>query len=154
VTANGLVIPIAPGTTFVTVSDSLGSASVQVPVSVSAFTPAPVAAYPTPGYAYNVAVDGSLAYVAEGLTGLQIRNVADGSTVGQLGSGGANAVDVRLRGGLAAVALGTGGVALVDVSNPPLPAERARVSVGAGGDARDVWLSGNTLYIAVYGVGL
>src|SRR5262249_46802358 len=120
VTASGVIIGQAPGATTITASYP-GGASTQIPVQVTAFTPTPQSAYPLGssqgGFASNSDIAGTLVYVADGAAGLQIMDVTSGSLLGGVvGFGGHLAVDVRVRGTLAAVALGTGGFALVDVS--------------------------------------
>ena len=74
--------------------------------------------------------------------------------MGQLSFGGASAVDVRVRGSLAAVALGTNGFALVNIANPTKPVDYKPHPLSPGGDVRDLWLSGDTLYVVSSGTGL
>jgi hypothetical protein len=146
VSASGAIAAVSVGSAVITVSDGPSGLTRQVPVTVSAFSPAPFAAYDTPGYAYNVDLDGNLAFIADGPGGLQILDVSSGATVGKLSFGGALVLDVRLRGKLAAVALGGGGFALADVSNPAQPVTLSITP--SSGVTGDLWVSGEVLYAA------
>ncbi|MEO7328211.1 MAG: fibrinogen-like YCDxxxxGGGW domain-containing protein, partial [Minicystis sp.] len=146
VSADGTVLPVSAGDTVIHIVNSQGGNAVDVPVTVTSFSPAPFAAYNTPGFAYNVDIDGKLAFVADGPGGLQILDVTGGATVGKLSFGGFPALDVRLRGKLAAVALGDGGFALVDVADPSKPTLRSHSA--PTGSTADLWPSGNMLYAA------
>jgi alpha-tubulin suppressor-like RCC1 family protein len=156
VSADGAVAGVSAGSAVITVADGSGSASTQVSVLVSAGSPAPSGACATPGFAYNVDVDGALAFVADGQSGLLILEASSCVSLGQLAFAGEEAVDVRVQGSLAAVALGPGGFALVDVSDPSLPVVRSRTA----GAVVDLWLSGDRLYtassngLAIYDVSL
>ncbi len=146
VSPDGTVIPVSAGDAIIHVTNAQGGNPVDVPVTVTAFSPSPFAAYNTPGFAHNVDIDGKLAFVADGNAGLQILDVTGGATVGKLAFGGFPALDVRLRGKLAAVALGDGGFALVDVSDPGKPTLRSHTA--PTGITADLWPSGDTLYAA------
>jgi hypothetical protein len=146
VSADGSIAPLSAGSAVIHVASSQGGGTVDVPVTVNAFDPAPFAAYNTPGFAHNVDIDGKLAFVADGPGGLQILDVTGGATVGKISFGGFPALDIRLRGKLAAVALGDGGFALVDVSDPTQPTLRSHTA--PTGTSNDLWVSGDTLYVA------
>jgi hypothetical protein len=146
VTANGLVIPVSPGTATITATS--GGKTDTVDVTVAQFVPFASAAYPAGagGYAYNVDIAGTLVYVANGGLGLSVYDTgAGGAVVAGKSFTGASAYDVRVNGDLAAVALGTAGVALLNIKDNVMT-EYYRLT--PGGDVRDVWLSGNTLYCA------
>lgn len=144
VTPDGALLGVAGGSATITVQN--GGVQAQVPVTVNAFTPSPIAAYNTPGFAYNVDVAGSLIFVADGSAGLQIHSTTSPTVVGKLAFPGFEALSVKVRTTLAAVALGAGGVALVDVSIPSQPTQIHRITSIA--TARDVWISGNWLFVA------
>ena len=118
--------------------------------------PAILGSAAAPGNAQNLAVKGGFAYVAAGDAGLQILDVGAptaprvvGSVVlppvGASGPAKALGVDVAPERGLAAVAAGTFGLQLVDVSDPAHPALLGKVATG---DARDVAVRGNTAFVA------
>jgi hypothetical protein len=118
----------------------------QIPVLVKNFSPAPFSAYRTPGFAHNVDIAGALAFVADDIAGLQILDTSNGAVVGKLSFAGQSALDVRLRGSLAAVALGAGGFALVDVTTPSQP-QTLSITLTSG-SVSDLWVNGARLYIA------
>jgi hypothetical protein len=167
VSPDGEVVGVGGGSTTIRATDPQTGITAQIPVSVSAFTPSPIMAYNTTGCAYNVDIDGSRTFVADGTGGLQIYNIVMTPTpsVTPLGkltfiSPAQQAVDVKVRGTLAAVALASGtacipyassfpnpgGFALVDVSKPTLPALLSRVNLPVS--VRDLWISGHLLYLA------
>jgi hypothetical protein len=145
VSPDGSVVGVANGSATITITDPQSGTTKQVPVTVSAFSPVPIGAYNTPGYAYNVDIDGSLIFVADGVAGLQIFNAASSTIIGKLAFIGKTAIDVKVRGGVAAVALGAG-FALVDVSDASQP-KLLHTNAGVG-STNDIWLSGNRLYVA------
>lgn len=164
VTADGLVVPIPqnqsalPVSATITATDSVSGKTATLPVTITGFAPQAVASYALPGkttdanFACKVDVAGTLAYVANGNSGLQVMDVSLGPTSGKIvGSllfpgAGAAAVDVKLQNPLAAVGLANGSVSLVNVKTPSAPTEYARVT--PGGTTRSVSLSNNTLYVA------
>ncbi|MFY9824739.1 MAG: hypothetical protein WAM82_25400, partial [Thermoanaerobaculia bacterium] len=101
----------------------IGGVSGTATVSVQTFAPQFLSFVPIPGFANGVAVDGSYAYVAAGLTGLWVIDVSQLSTpqiVGHYDTAG-NANAVRVAGGFAYVADGANGLAVVDVHDPANP---------------------------------
>lgn len=143
---DGRITAVAPGAATITVLDGQSGLTEQIPVLVTAFSPAPFAAYNTPGFAHNVDISGTLAFVADDTAGLQILDTASGAVVGALSFAGQPAMDVRLRGTLAAVALGAGGFNLVDVTTPSQPSTLSHTATA--GSVRDLWISGTRLYAA------
>lgn len=134
------------GSATVTVGNGGFSATVQV--SVRTFSPRAVSFVSVPGFANNVDVAGSYAYVAAGSAGLQVVDVASRASpriAGSLALAG-NANDVVVAGNVAYVAGGTAGLHLVDVSNPLAPALLG--TLGGLGNAQDVVVRGTRAYVA------
>jgi hypothetical protein len=142
---DGVITAVSPGAATITVLDGQSGLSEQVPVLVTAFSPAPFAAYDTPGYARNVDIAGTMAFIADDWAGLQVLDTASGAVVGNLSFNGQSAQDVRVRGTLAAVALDAG-FALVDVTTPSQPNTLSQTSTP--GSVGDLWISGTRLYAA------
>jgi hypothetical protein len=140
--------PTGTSTSTITVTDTRsGAPPKSILVTVKEFSPLPIAAYDTPGFAHNADISGSLIFVADGPAGLQIFNAFSPTIVGKLAFVNQQALDVKVRGTLAAVALGAGGFVLVDVSNPAQP-KSLSVTSSAGVNIVDLWISGNRLYTA------
>ncbi len=143
---SGLVFAGAEGTCTVTATNSGFSA--QATLTIRPFAPIALAALPIPGYANNVDVNGSLAYVAAGAAGLQVVDATDPlhpHIVGALDTPG-NANDVRVVGSLAFIADGAAGLQIVNIADPTQP-----IAVGAldtPGDAQDVRVAGTRAYVA------
>jgi hypothetical protein len=143
---DGRVFAGQPGACTITVVAA--GRTVLVQGQVQSFQPTPLSQIAIPGYANNVDVNGTYAYVAAGAEGLQVVNVANPSspvivaardTVG-------NADDVRIVGNLAYVADGTNGLVIMNIATPTNPVIVG--SVNTAGEAVDVWVSGNFAYIA------
>ncbi|MEO7328212.1 MAG: Ig-like domain-containing protein, partial [Minicystis sp.] len=146
VSSDGTVIGRSAGSATIFITDGPSGLSTQVDVQVEQNAPAPSNACAMAGFAYNVDLDGNRAFVADGLGGLRIVNVDNCTPLGLLAFPGKRVVDVRVRGSLAAVALAEDGFALVDVStlsNPTLRSLTTNV-----GTVNDLWISGDTLYLA------
>lgn len=143
---DGRVFAANSGPCTITVTNSGFSA--QVAGTVTAFTPTPLGSVAIPGYANNVDVNGSFAYVAAGSAGLQVVSVADPTApviVAAIDTPG-NANDVRVAGNIVYVADGASGLRIFDVSTPQTP-----VALGAldtAGEANDVIVSGNLAFVA------
>jgi hypothetical protein len=121
---------------------------------ITNFAPTALGSVEIPGYANNVDVNGSFAYVAAGSHGLIVvdaSNPASPTIVGAVDTPG-NADDVRVVGNLAYVADGPSGLEIVDVTNPTQP--RIVGSVDTPGDASDVIVAGQLVLIADGGSGL
>jgi hypothetical protein len=143
---DGNVFAGSNGTCTITVTNNGFSA--QATGVVTSFTPAALSFVSIPGFANDVAVNGSFAYVAAGSTGLQVVNVGDRShpsIVASLSLPG-NANDVKLLGNLAYVAAGTAGLHVVDITNPLLPVRLG--TLGTNGNALNVVVRGIIAYIA------
>jgi hypothetical protein len=102
----------------------------------------------TPYGAWDLAVAGTHAYVADYQAGLQIFDIADPShpqAVGSIDTPG-NAWDVAVTGPLACVADGDHGLTLIDIANPARPRLAGRVPIG--GRAVGVAADGDHAYVA------
>jgi hypothetical protein len=116
--------------------------------TVIGFRPQALSFVSLPGFANNVDVSGSVAYVAAGAAGLQVVNVANKTApalVATLDTSG-NANDVQVLGGVAYVADGAGGLQVISVSNPLVPVLLG--TYDTPGDAWDVVVSNNRAYVA------
>ena len=143
---DGRVFAGGDGTCVITAENSGFSA--QATVLASTFAPLALASIPIPGYANNVDVEGSFAYVAAGAGGLQVVDASNPAVpviVGALDTSG-NANDVRVVAGTAYVADGTAGLQIVDVSDPSTPVGRGLLDTA--GVAQDVFVSGGVAYVA------
>jgi hypothetical protein len=121
---------------------------------IATFSPTSLGSISIPGYANNVDVNGSFAYVAAGAAGLIVVDASDPAVpriVGSVDTPG-NANDVRVVGNLAYVADGASGLQIIDVSNPTAPVVRG--AVNKLGDASDVIVQGSLAYVAGAATGL
>jgi len=110
--------------------------------------------YDTPGYAYDVVVAGSYAYVADGVSGLEVievSNPANTVEVGHCDTPGSS-VGLGVAGGYAYVADWNGGLRLVNVSNPASPVEVAYWDTP--GNAKSVAGGNGYVYLGSSGWGL
>ena len=108
----------------------------------------------TPGSAYRIAVSGTLAYVADVSSGLQvidISNPASPTILGSVDTPG-NALGIAVSGTVAYVADDSSGLQLIDVSNPSSPAIIG--SVDTPGQASGVAVSGTLAYVGDWESGL
>jgi hypothetical protein len=111
-----------------------------------------VATVDTPGQALDVAINGSVIYVADRHFGLQVIDATDRSApvllsgVAQNTSGFATSVDFL--GNTLALASGSGGVYIYDISDPFLPVFVERMYMSTIGFANKVKFFGDDLYIA------
>ncbi len=134
----------------------------QAPGSLCAMVSCPRACDPviigsvgTPGFfAQGVAVSGTMAYVADGLSGLLVIDVSNPAAPVILGSvvTPGTARGVAVSGTVAYVADVNFGLQVIDVSNPAAPAILG--SVGMPDFARDVAVSGSVAYVADFNFGL
>jgi hypothetical protein len=109
--------------------------------------PVEVGDWDTPGYAYDVAVAGDVAYVADGEDGgLRIINVSIASTPAELGyiSDLGNVREVQIVAGLAYLAAETA-MQVVDVTSPTDPAIVETFSPTTTADT--LALSGNDIFL-------
>jgi len=86
-------------------------------------TPAEIGFYTTLGYGLNLAVTGSLAFVAGGFSGLRILDLHDPSQPREIGWHPVpeDCVDVAVVGNTAYVATRYGGLLILDVGDPTGP---------------------------------
>ncbi|HEU4391286.1 MAG TPA: hypothetical protein VFV34_26035, partial [Blastocatellia bacterium] len=145
-TQKGLVFAGNPGSCIITISNN--TLSVTVPGTVQSFTPTALSFVDIPGFANNVDVSGSYAYIAAGSAGLQVVDISDRAhpRVAASQSLPGNANDVVVAGNFAYVAAGTAGLHIVNVSNPLSPVVTG--SLNTGGEAWDVVVKGNQAYVA------
>ena len=108
----------------------------------------------TPGFATDVALGGTLAYVADGVSGLRVVDVADPSSPDELGSWNTpgSAADVEVVGGIAWVADRDASLRAIDVSDPATPFEIGFFDTPYF--ANDVELSGDLAFVADGAAGL
>jgi hypothetical protein len=157
---------VAPGNSLALVWDSdvlfteVSGAALQLSVTSTNLTrsaslthtlvmrPTFVGSYDAPGYAYDVQVIDSTAYVADWESGLQILNVSNPSVITRLGGrntpGKASAVQVI--GTVAYVADGDAGLRILNVSNPAAITKLG--SYDTPGSANGVQVIGSTAYVA------
>ncbi len=135
--------------TFAYVAD--GSSGLQIYNISDPAAPILAGSFDTPGVAQGVALLGTSAFIADGTSGLQIVNVSNpGAAIlaGSLAlSGTAKGVAVDPLRNLAVVAAGASGIHIVDIANVSAPIRLSTIAV-PGGDARDVEISGNTVFVA------
>lgn len=116
-----------------TITAGNGGFTATSTVAVQTVSPVFLSYLPIPGFTNGVAVDGSYAYVAAGLTGLWVVDVSQLSApriAGHLDTAGsANAVKVS--GGYAYIADGPNGLVVADVHDPAHPALAGRVAASA-----------------------
>ncbi|MHB1035194.1 MAG: Ig-like domain-containing protein [Pirellulales bacterium] len=137
-------------------SESPNSAVLMVTVDTIGplLNPLRLGGYDTSGIAFGIAVEGSLAYVADHSAGLVILDVSDAEApvlVGALDTSG-YAYDVAVSGTRAYVADGTAGLVILDVSNSAAPVRLG--GFDTSGDARDVTVRGALAYVADGSAGL
>lgn len=126
-----------------------GAAGLQIVDVSNPLAPVVVGSIATGNVAWDVVVKGTRAYVASGTAGLKVVDVSNPSTPVQLGalalSGTTKGVEVDVARNIAVVARGTAGMTVVDVQNPAAPVV---VSNLAGGDVRDVAITGSHALLA------
>jgi len=110
--------------------------------------PAEIGSLPSASSAYDVAVDGSFAYVADASRGLYVLDVADPSAPVEVGQaeGKGTALDVVVRNGHAFVAAQFEGLSIYDVQDPSAPLEVANQATPYY--ARGLDVDGSTAYVA------
>lgn len=142
----GTVAGISAGSTSINVT--AGGLTAQVPVSVTSFTPTPLASLDIPGYPNNVEVSGNYAYVAAGAVGLVVVDVSDRAAphiVATLDTPG-NADDLNVVGNRLYLADGPAGLHIFDLTTPSAPALLG--TADTPGEAEDVKVSGVRAYVA------
>lgn len=115
---------------------------------VSTFAPTPLAAISMPGPTLDVAVDGGVAFVAGGSSGLSLVDVSDRTSpvlITTFNTAG-SAQDIAVRDGFAYLAGGAAGLQVIDVGDLAAPALVA--TVDTAGSARDVVVADGRAYVA------
>lgn len=135
------------GLTFAYIA-AAGAGLLVVDVSNPAH-PLEVGMLDTPGYAYGVAVSGTLAYIADGWEGIRLVNVSNpiAPTVVSTYKTPGWAFDVAVSGTMAYVADAFMGLRVLDVADPAHPTELGGYEM-TGGHAGSVVVAGNTAYVA------
>jgi len=143
---DGLLVAVANGAATLNVSNSGFTAA--APVTVQTFTPLNIATMPLPGFGNDLAIAGTVLYIASGSAGLRVVNVANPAApqiIGSLPTRG-NALDVEVRGTMAYMADGSGGLQIIDVSIPSSP--QAAGWVDTPGSGFDLAIGANHVYVA------
>ena len=148
----GPVKPINSGEYFAVISNSFGSVTSQVARLSLLQDVAVKIAGTCPSYgsgcANGVAVSGSYAFVADGVSGLQVVDISNPTNsvqVGRLGTSG-YALGVAVNGNYAYVADSDAGLQVIDISNPVNPQRIGGCAAGAY--ALGVVTVGTTAYVA------
>jgi hypothetical protein len=136
-------------------NETLPSAPLRVTIdTVSLVAPSRLGGYDSPGTALGVCLSGTLAYVADGYSGLQVVDVSDPAAPARIGGYDTadSAGDVFVAGTLAYVADASAGLQIIDVSNPAAPARRG--GYDTTGNAVGVYVVGTLAYVADSAAGL
>jgi hypothetical protein len=104
----------------------------------------------TPGYAYQVVVNGNYAYVADYYSGLQIIDVTNPTVPVEVGSfdSTGSARDLQVIGNYAYIANGESGLQILDISNYSNPTEVGSFSMP--GYAQGIQVQGDYAYVAEF----
>jgi len=140
------IIVTAGDTTVVDV----GTPDISIQVEVYTIT----GIYDTPGEANGVFVDDTLAYTADGCSGLRIIDISDVDSPVEIGffDEAGSARDVEIQGDTLLAAYWIGGLRIADVSNPAAPQEMGYFdTIGYAGG---VCLHDSTAYIANGSIGV
>ncbi len=143
---SGQVFSGSVGSCTITVSNN-GFTATSIGI-IQSFAPRSLSTLPIPGYANDVDVDGSYAYVAAGSAGLQVVDIRDKinpKIIASLDTPGI-AIDVKVAGNFAYIADGSSGLQIIDVTNPMLPVSAG--SVDTLGVAQALVVSGTRAYVA------
>ncbi|MHB1036756.1 MAG: Ig-like domain-containing protein [Pirellulales bacterium] len=137
--------------------ESADSAVLAVTIDTVApvdLNPTQLGSLDTAGVAYDVAIVGTLAYVADGNAGLQILDIANPAAPIRLGGydTAGSAFDVVVSGTRAYVTDQSAGLVILDVSNPAAPAPLG--GYDTLGSARGVAVAGTLAYVADHTGGL
>ncbi|MBI4651111.1 S8 family serine peptidase [Candidatus Desantisbacteria bacterium] len=102
----------------------------------------------TPGFTFGVYVSGNYAYVADGISGLQIIDISDPNNLNIVGSVDTPGIadKVCVSGNYAYIADGDSGLQIIDISNPVNP--NITGNIDTPGYASGINISGNYAYIA------
>jgi len=107
-----------------------------------------IATIDTPGSAYDVVIYGNYVYVADLYRGLQIIDLATMQLTGIERQTSGEATSIDAQNGYLAVASGTGGVYIYNISNPRNPVQIKRLLFSEIGRPNMVRFHNNALYIA------
>jgi len=107
-----------------------------------------IATIDTPGSAYDVAIYSKYVYVADAYRGLQVIDLSTMSLTGIERSTSGEATSIDAYNGYLALASGTGGVYIYDISNPSNPKQIKRLLFSEIGRPNMVKFYGDALYIA------
>ena len=145
-TPDGNIFAGNSGACTITVAN--GPFSAQVPGVVTSFSPIPLSFVAIPGFANEVAVNGSYAFVAAGSAGLQVVDISNRNApavVASLALQG-NADDIKFLADMAYVAAGSAGLEVIDLSKPLNPVLKGTFS--AANNALTSVIRGTTAYVA------
>jgi hypothetical protein len=135
-----------------TVGESELSDEVSVYVPTQQPNPVIVGSVNIPGFANDLYVSGSYAYVA-GTSGLHVIDISDPQNPTIVGFVGTHwAADVHISGSYAYVADNINGLRVIDISDPQNPIIVG--SVDTPGNATEVYVSGSYAYVADWHMGL
>ncbi len=111
-------------------------------------SPTNIGSHDTSGEAWNVTVNGSYAYVADGSTGLEIIDISNPNKPTLAKSYGISgyAEDVAVNGSYAYVAGWSSGLEIIDISSPNSPSNVGNYDTS--GEAWNVVVNGNYAYVA------
>ncbi|WDE13108.1 Ig-like domain-containing protein [Thalassomonas haliotis] len=143
---DGKIFAGQSGQTQLTVTN--GGKAFVVDVTVTEFTPVAQKAVALPGYGNNVDIQGDLAYVASGGSGLQVLDVSNRENpqiIGALDTQGTS-IDVKVSGNFAYLADGAFGLQVVDISTPDTPLLRS--TLDTAGIAQDLAIQDDFVFIA------
>ncbi len=106
-------------------------------------------------WVYGSVVQDNKAYLANGADGLFILDITDKANPVKLGEVDlpSTSLDIKIQGTHAYLPVYTGGIRVVDISNPTAPSEVSGL-ITTTSDANGVAISGNLLYVAVHHAGL
>ncbi|WP_288388947.1 Ig-like domain-containing protein, partial [uncultured Alteromonas sp.] len=144
--SDGEIFAGQSGETTITVTNR--DESFVVNVTVTQFDPVVQSTVSIPGYANNVDIQGNLAYIAAGDSGLQVISVVDTlnpEIIGSVDTQGIS-IDVKAVGSYAYLADGSEGVQIVDISEP----ENAKIvsKLDTAGTAQDLSVKGDFVFVA------
>ena len=144
--SDGEIFAGQSGETRITVTNR--DQSFDVNVTVTQFDPVVQSAVSIPGYANNVDIQGNLAYVAAGDSGLQVISVLDTlnpEIIGSVNTQGIS-IDVKAVGSYAYLADGSEGLQIVDISEPENPKIVSKIDTA--GIAQDLSVKGDFVFVA------
>lgn len=142
-TIDGRIVGVAAGTTILTATNSGFSATANV--SVTSFAPQVAASLQLNAFGNDIAVSGTHLFIANSTQGLTIVSTQSRTIVGSYPTRG-NGNGVEVRGSLAYLADGSGGLQVIDVSVPAAP--KAAGWVDTPGVAVELAVQDGFVYVA------